>query len=171
MSADDRIIRLATGILHLWKALIDQSNGDPWFAHQARQAHQDTLNAMKNYGLIADFDLGKMTITPMSEPEDGGWSFHDGQIWRSALGGLFSMKETIGHCYPNVRFADSKDRRVIFWRNAIGMVSRDHSEEFCEPLYDSPAKPNDRPIKGVSYVVRGGVHFIVTNENQGGLYK
>lgn len=63
LSAKDlRIARAANAILWRWKQLVDQVEDKPFYAHQARQAYQDSLIAMQCCGLIEDYDVLKVQV-------------------------------------------------------------------------------------------------------------
>jgi hypothetical protein len=47
----------AESILRMWKELIDNSKGDPWFRQGERQAYHDALKCMLYYQLISDYDV------------------------------------------------------------------------------------------------------------------
>lgn len=57
-----KIERAGRSVLLLWKELIDKSNGDCWYEVRARQAYQDSINAMKAAGLISNYNLDTCTV-------------------------------------------------------------------------------------------------------------
>lgn len=57
-----KVARAANAILWLWKQLVDQSQGDCWFKHDARSAFQDSIICMRTCGLIEDYDVLKVEV-------------------------------------------------------------------------------------------------------------
>ena len=60
---DDKIVLLAEYTLRQWKSVIDASKGDCWHKQGERQVYQDTMQAMKYYGLIADYNVATCKVT------------------------------------------------------------------------------------------------------------
>lgn len=60
---DDQIVKFAEYTLREWKGIIDASNGDCWYLHEKRRAYQDVLQAMKGFGLIADYNVETCKVT------------------------------------------------------------------------------------------------------------
>ncbi len=57
-----KVARAANAILWLWKQVVDQSKGDPWFKYDARRAFQDSIICMQACSLIEDYDVLKVEV-------------------------------------------------------------------------------------------------------------